>query len=199
MTQDTPTPQDLRDDLRYLQLLSESFPTTAAASTEIINLEAILNLPKGTEHFLADVHGEYEAFDHVLKNASGTILRKIKEIFDTSMLQQEMSELATLVYYPREVLEKMQKELDGETRAEWYKVTLHRLVMLCRKSSEKYTRSKVRKALPKEYSYILEELLHEKGDTPSKVAYTESIFNTIISIDQADDFIIETGGEREKV
>lgn len=190
MTQDTPTPQDLRDDLRYLQLLSESFPTTAAASTEIINLEAILNLPKGTEHFLADVHGEYEAFDHVLKNASGTILRKIKEIFDTSMLQQEMSELATLVYYPREVLEKMQKELDGETRAEWYKVTLHRLVMLCRKSSEKYTRSKVRKALPKEYSYILEELLHEKGDTPSKVAYTESIFNTIISIDQADDFII---------
>lgn len=190
MMRDPQIQNAIRSDLRYLQLLAESFPTTAAASTEIINLEAILNLPKGTEHFLADVHGEYEAFDHVLKNASGTILRKIKELFDDSMLHQEMSELATLVYYPREVLEKVHQIIDEKDRDSWYKVTLHRLVKLCRKSSEKYTRSKVRKSLPKEYSYILEELLHEKGDSPSKVAYTESIFNTITSIEKADDFIV---------
>lgn len=189
MAQDKRLQEAVRSDMRYLQLLADRFPTSAAASTEIINLEAILNLPKGTEHFLADVHGEYEAFDHVLKNASGAIIRKIKELFDDAMLPEEMSELATLVYYPKEVLSNMHRGKDEAQLECWYKVTLHRLVKLCRKCSEKYTRSKVRKSLPVEYSYILEELLHEKGDSPNKVAYTESIFDTIISIGKADDFI----------
>lgn len=190
MTRDNSLQDAVRNDLRYLQLLADRFPTSAAASTEIINLEAILNLPKGTEHFLADVHGEYEAFDHVLKNASGAILRNIKQLFEDSMLSQEMAELATLVYYPKEVLERIHHEMREKDTKNWYKVTLHRLVKLCRRTSEKYTRSKVRKSLPEEYSYIIEELLHEKGDSPMKVAYTESIFETITSIGKADDFIV---------
>lgn len=179
----------IRKDLRYLQLLAERFPTSVEASTEIINLEAILNLPKGTEHFLADVHGEYEAFDHVLKNASGSILLKIREIFGRSMLESEMAQFATLVYYPEEILHKVKKEQKPNIES-WYKVTINRLVQLCRKSSEKYTRSKVRKSLPSEYSYILQELLHEKADSPNKAAYIASIFDTIISTGKADNFII---------
>ena len=179
----------IRKDLRYLELLSQSFPTQAAASTEIINLEAILSLPKGTEHFLADVHGEHEAFDHVLKNASGSVLRKINELFGSSLLEQERAEFATLIYYPREKLELLHKRL-GKEMSDWYKVTLNRLVRLCRKAGEKYTRSKVRKSLPKEYSYILEELLHEKGEASSKSAYIASIFETIISTGKADEFIV---------
>lgn len=179
----------LKEDLRYLQLLAERFPTSAEASTEIINLEAILNLPKGTEHFLADVHGEYEAFDHVLKNASGSILRKIKELFGRAMLSREIAHFATLIYYPEEVILREQQDL-GEDIDAWYKVTIDRQVQLCRKCSEKYTRSKVRKSLPSEYSYILEELLHEKGDSPNKAAYIASIYDTIIAIGKAPDFII---------
>lgn len=183
------TTETIRKDLRYLELLSQSFPTQAAASTEIINLEAILNLPKGTEHFLADVHGEHEAFNHVLKNASGSVLRKINELFGNSMLEQEKAEFATLIYYPHEKLEQLHKKL-GKDMNDWYRVTLNRLVQLCRKAGEKYTRSKVRKSLPKDYSYILEELLHEKGEASSKSAYIASIFDTIVSIGKADEFII---------
>lgn len=179
---------ELRQDLRYLQLLSDKFPTSAEASTEIINLEAILQLPKGTEHFLADVHGEHEAFDHVLKNASGSVMRKIREIFSRSMLEDETAELATLIYYPKEKLSLL-KQI-APLSDSWYKVTLDRLVQVCRKASEKYTRSKVRKSLPVEYSYILQELLHERGDSPHKFAYIDSIFNTIISTGKADDFIV---------
>ena len=130
-------------DLHYLQLLSKSFPTVAAASTEIINLEAILNLPKGTEHFLTDIHGEDEAFRHVLKNASGTIRRKVDEIFGTSMREEERQELCTLIYYPQEKLRlvaRKEKHLD-----EWYQITLNRLVKVCQNISSKYTRSKVQK------------------------------------------------------
>ncbi len=180
--------EDIRKDLRYLKLLSNSFPTSAEASTEIINLEAILNLPKGTEHFLADVHGEYEAFDHVLKNASGSILRKVRELFGQQLIEREMAELATLIYYPAEKLELIKKELPNLD--EWYRLTLIRLVKVCRKMGEKYTRSKVRKALPSKYSYIIQELLHEDGINPNKSAYIASIFDTIIETNCADDFIV---------
>lgn len=180
-------PEDL--DLRYLQLLGNSFPTVAAASTEIINLEAILNLPKGTEHFLTDIHGEDEAFRHVLKNASGTIRRKVDEIFGTSLREEERQELCTLIYYPQEKLKlvaRSEKNMD-----EWYQITLNRLVKVCQNISSKYTRSKVNKALPKDFSYIIQELLHETEADPNKGAYFGQIIHTIISTQRAEPFIIE--------
>ena len=144
------TPESIVSDLRYLQLLSRSFPTIADASTEIINLEAILNLPKGTEHFLTDIHGEYEAFQHVLRNASGAIKRKVNEIFGNTLRENEMKELCTLIYYPEQKLELI-KGVETDI-AEWYVITLNQLVRVCQNVSSKYTRSKVRKALPKEFS-----------------------------------------------
>lgn len=180
-------PEDL--DLRYLRLLAKSFPTVAAASTEIINLEAILNLPKGTEHFLTDIHGEDQAFRHVLKNASGTIRRKVDEIFGTSMREEERQELCTLIYYPTEKLKlvaRREKHMD-----EWYQITLNRLVRVCQNISSKYTRSKVNKALPKDFSYIIQELLHETEADPNKAAYFGQIIHTIISTRRADAFIVE--------
>lgn len=175
-------------DLRYLKLLARSFPTIADASTEIINLEAILNLPKGTEHFLSDLHGEDQAFRHVLKNASGAVKRKVNEIFGISMREAEKKELCTLIYYPEEKLELIKgQERDLE---DWYQVTLNQLVCVCRNVSSKYTRSKVRKALPREFSYIIQELLHESSVEPNKSAYVDQIICTIISTGRADDFII---------
>ena len=179
---------DIDQDMRYLQLLSQSFPTVAEASTEIINLQAILNLPKGTEHFLADIHGEYEAFQHVLKNASGNIKRKVNELFGTTLREQEKRELCTLIYYPEEKLELVkQNEPDIN---DWYHITLHQLVAVCRDVSSKYTRSKVRKSLPADFSYIIQELLHERTDDHDKAAYVNVIVDTIISTGRADDFII---------
>lgn len=179
-------------ELKYLRLLSKSFPSIASASTEIINLEAILNLPKGTEHFLTDIHGEYEAFQHVLKNASGTVRRKIDEMFGHSMREQERRDLATLIYYPKEKLRKVHRtETDDESMEEWYQLTLNRLVNMCRNVSSKYTRSKVHKALPKDFSYIIQELLHERDADPDKSAYFTKIISTIISTGRADAFIIE--------
>ncbi|MGN0048995.1 MAG: fructose-1,6-bisphosphatase, partial [Bacteroides sp.] len=175
-------------DLRYLQLLSRSFPTIADASTEIINLEAILNLPKGTEHFLSDVHGEYEAFQHVLKNASGAVKRKVNEIFGNTLREAEKKELCTLIYYPEEKL-RLVKEHETDID-DWYLITLNQLVRVCQNVSSKYTRSKVRKALPKDFSYILQELLHESNIDPNKHAYINVIISTIISTKRADDFII---------
>ena len=183
----TPVADAVKGDLRYLRLLSDQFRNAAEASTEIINLKAILSLPKGTEHFLADVHGESEAFDHVLKNASGSVMRKIREVYGTQILPAEMQELATLIYYPHEKLELI-KSQEGFTE-DWYRVSLNRLVQVCRKVGEKYTRSKVRKALPPQYSYIIQELLHEDDDNPNKPAYKSSILDTIIATGQADDFI----------
>jgi len=175
-------------DIRYLRLLARSFPTIADASTEIINLEAILNLPKGTEHFLSDLHGEDQAFRHVLKNASGAVKRKVNEIFGISMREAEKKELCTLIYYPEEKLELIKgQERDLE---DWYQVTLNQLVCVCRNVSSKYTRSKVRKALPREFSYIIQELLHESSVEPNKSAYVDQIICTIISTGRADDFII---------
>ena len=176
------------EDIRYLQLLSQSFPTVATASTEIINLQAILNLPKGTEHFVADIHGEYEAFQHILKNASGNIKRKVNELFGNTMRECDKRELCTLIYYPEQKLELVKaKETDMD---DWYHITITQLVRVCRDVSSKYTRSKVRKALPKEFSYIIQELLHERTDDVNKTAYISAITDTIISTGSADDFII---------
>jgi fructose-1,6-bisphosphatase-3 len=176
-------------DMQYLRLLSTTFPTIAAASTEVINLEAILHLPKGTEHFLADLHGESAAFKHVLKNASGNIRRKVSELFKGDIREAERRELCTLIYYPEEKLELI-KEAEQENIDEWYDITIHRLVSVCRDVSSKYTRSKVRKSLPEEFAYVMEELLHERTDDIDKAAYVSVIVESIISTGRADDFII---------
>ncbi|MBQ3632408.1 MAG: fructose-1,6-bisphosphatase [Prevotella sp.] len=178
----------MNTDERYLNLLSRSFPTVASAATEVINLEAILNLPKGTEHFLADIHGEHEAFIHVLKNASGNIKRKVNDIFGNTIRESEKKELCTLIYYPEKKLELI-KEQESDID-DWYRITIHQLVRVCRDVSSKYTRSKVRKALPKEFSYIIEELLHERTDDHDKAAYVAVVVDTIISTGRADAFIV---------
>ena len=178
----------MNTDMHYLQLLSQSFPNIAEAATEIINLEAIMNLPKGTEHFLADLHGESEAFQHVLKNASGNIKRKVNELFGNDIRESEKKELCTLIYYPEQKLELIkaqEQDLD-----DWYRITIHQLVKVCRDVSSKYTRSKVRKSLPPDFSYIIEELLHESLGDSDKAAYVSVIVNTIISTGRADDFIV---------
>ncbi len=169
--------------LEYLKLLAEKFPNENAASTEIINLKAIMNLPKGTEHFLSDLHGEYEAFEHILKNASGVIKRKIERLFKQELTQKERRKLATLIYYPNRVLRQKTGDLN-----EWYEVNLYRLIRLCQDSASKYTRSKVRKALPKEFAYIIDELLNEHG--PDKMLYYEQIIKNIIELGRAKAFII---------
>lgn len=182
------TSKDIENDIRFLRLLADSFPTIADASTEIINLQAILNLPKGTEHFLADLHGEYKSFQHVLRNASGNIKRKVNDIFGNELREAEKKELCTLIYYPEEKLELVKaNETDLD---DWYHITIHQLVRVCRDVSSKYTRSKVRKSLPKDFSYIIQELLHERPDDVDKAAYVNVIIETIISTGRADDFII---------
>lgn len=180
--------QQATDELQYLQLLSKTFPTVADASTEIINLEAILNLPKGTEHFLADIHGAYESFQHVLKNASGNIKRKVNEIFGNQIRESELRDLCTLIYYPEQKLEQVkatESDLD-----DWYHITIHQLVKVCRDVSSKYTRSKVRKSLPQDFSYIIQELLHERPDDIDKAGYVNAVVDSMIETDRADDFII---------
>ncbi|MDY4926644.1 MAG: fructose-bisphosphatase class III, partial [Prevotella sp.] len=179
---------NIENDMRYLRLLAHNFPTVAAASTEIINLSAILNLPKSTEHFLADIHGEHEAFQHVLKNASGNIKRKVKEIFGNTLRDAETRELCTLIYYPEQKLQTV-KAVEADLN-DWYHITLHQLVAVLRDVCSKYTRSKVRKSLPEEFSYIIQELLHERTDDMNKAAYVNGIIDTIISTQRADDFII---------
>lgn len=174
-------------DSKFLELLATKFPTIPKAATEIINLQAILNLPKGTEHFLADIHGEDEAFCHVLSNASGVIKSKVRETFP-ELTEQMISELCTLIYYPEEKLRKQKR--DGGLGEEWYKHTLMSLIKLTRKVSSKYTRSKTRKALPDDYRYILEEMLHESAEAdPNRAEYYNSIVDTMISIDRVDEFI----------
>ncbi len=179
---------DIKKDMRYLQLLSKSFPTIADASTEIINLQAILNLPKATEHFVADLHGEYEAFQHILKNASGNIKRKVNDLFGNTLRETEKRELCTLIYYPEQKLELV-KASEADIN-DWYHITLHHLVAVCRDVSSKYTRSKVRKSLPHDFSYIIQELLHERPEDKNKADYVNVIIDTIISTGRADDFIV---------
>ena len=173
---------------RYLEVLSEMYPSIAAASTEIINLQAILNLPKGTEHVLSDIHGEAEQFFHVLKNGSGAVRAKIDDEFGNSLCIRDKKQLATLIYYPAEkldLIEKEEPELD-----DWYKITLHRLIQVCKRVASKYTRSKVRKALPKDFAYVIEELITEKEEIQDKEAYYNEIIHTIIRIGRAPQFII---------
>lgn len=176
------------EELKYLNLLSEKFPTIQHVCTEIINLKAILNLPKGTEHFLSDLHGEYESFLHILKNASGVIKTKIDETFDTCMTSKEKRKLATLIYYPEEKLALIKKETRDLN--EYYKITLYRLIEICKVVASKYSRSKVRKAMPKDYEYIIDELLHANDNSYNKEYYYNQIINTIIDLDRADAFII---------
>ena len=172
---------------RYLERLSELYPTIAKASTEMINLQAILNLPKATEHFLTDIHGENEAFSHVLKNGSGSIRRKINDVFGNTMSSRDKQSLATLIYYPREKMDKVrQKE---ENMEDWYKITLYRLIEVCKCTMSKYTRSKVRKALPEDFAYVIEELITEKPDARDKEYYYNAIINSIIETERAEDFI----------
>ncbi len=179
--------QEINKDLKYLQLLSSKYPNIGVASTEIINLKAILNLPKGTEHFMSDIHGEYEAFQHVLKNASGDVKRKVNEVFGNNIRECDKKELCTLIYYPKRKLELVKsKETDLD---DWYLITLTQLIKVCRSVSAKYTRSKVRKALPPEFAYIIEELLHESTKKSAKQDYVNVIIKTIISINRADEFI----------
>lgn len=182
------TNYDIIKDMRYIRLLSNTFQTIAAASTEIINLQAILNLPKATEHFVADIHGEYEAFQHILKNASGNIKRKVNDLFGNTLREVEKRELCTLIYYPEQKLELV-KASEPDIN-DWYHITLHHLVAVCRDVSSKYTRSKVRKSLPKDFSYIIQELLHERPEDKNKANYVNVIVDTIISTGRADDFIV---------
>ncbi len=174
-------------DMRYLELLSKQFPTIRSASTEIINLSAILELPKGTEHFVSDIHGEYEAFSHVLRNGSGSIKRRIDEVFEYTLGEQEKKNLATLIYYPDKKMPVILKDQDHPK--EWYRKTLFQLIKLCRIFSSKYTRSKVRKALPKDFDYIIEELLHEQEGIKNREQYYSSIIKTIVDTDRAEAFI----------
>ena len=176
-------------ELKYLKLLSKSFPTISDATTEIINLEAIHNLPKGTEHFLTDIHGEHEAFRHVLKNASGVIRKKVEDIFGHTLRDGEKRELCTLIYYPKEKLSIIKKR-EGKEIDDWYKMVLVQLMRVCSNVSSKYTRSKVRKALPKEFSYIIQELLHESLSEPNKHDYISAIISSIVSTGRAQYFII---------
>lgn len=175
-------------ELKYLKSLANQYPNIAAASTEIINLQAILNLPKGTEHFLTDIHGEYEQFNHVLKNGSGAIRRQIDEEFGNTLSNKDKKSLATLIYYPQEKLDIVLQE--EENIEDWYKITLHRLVQITKKVASKYTRSKVRKALPKDFAYIIEELITERAEISDKEGYYNEIIHTIIRIGRAPEFIV---------
>ena len=177
-----------KEELRYLQRLAELYPTIGKASTEIINLQSILNLPKGTEHFMSDIHGEYEAFAHVLRNGSGAVRKKIDDVFGHTLSNSDKRALATLIYYPKEKMRLVKKT--EEDMENWYKITLYRLIEVCKTTASKYTRSKVRKALPADYAYVIEELITEKAEVLDKEAYYDSIVNTIIEIGRAENFII---------
>ena len=189
----------LNSQLKYLKLLSRKYSSVSEASAEIINLKAILNLPKGTEHFLSDIHGEYEPFVHVLKNASGVVKRKIEELFGNSMIESERRRLATIVYYPEQKLDLIEKEETQEEIEDFYRITIHRLIELLRYASSKYTRSKVRKFLPEDFRYIIEELLHPDSTSPHKDEYYKSIVDNIIEIDRARVFIIEVSKAIQKL
>lgn len=177
-----------RIDREYLRLLSEKYPTVQAAATEMINLEAILRLPKGTEHFLSDLHGEYEAFCHIMNNCSGVIREKVERLFGQSMTKRERDEFSTFIYYPAEII--AEKKAQGSDDKDWYLVQLHRLVEVCRSVASKYTRSKVRKALPKYFDYIIDELINMDRDDFDKEAYYGEIFKSIIELNRAEAFVV---------
>ncbi|KDP68173.1 firmicute fructose-1,6-bisphosphatase [Staphylococcus epidermidis VCU111] len=176
---------------KYLDLLSQKFDSAEKLATEIINLESILELPKGTEHFVSDLHGEYESFQHVLRNGSGNVRAKINDIFKDKLSQQEINDLAALVYYPEEKLKLVKNNFDSiGTLNIWYITTIQRLIDLITYCSSKYTRSKLRKALPEQYVYIIEELLYKSNEFHNKKPYYETLVNQIIELEQSDDLII---------
>lgn len=177
------------DRMKFLRLLSEKYPTRQQVCTEIINLQAILNLPKGTEHFMSDLHGEYEAFFHILNNSAGVIREKVDMAFEEVLTARERSSLCTLIYYPQEKLRRIREE--GRNTEEWYRFVLQKLIDLAKLLSSKYTRSKVRKAMPSEYSYILDELLHAQPDEDNnQMVYHSKIIDTLLRLEEGDDFII---------
>ena len=173
---------------RHLKLLSKQYSNIEQVSEEIINLQAILNLPKGTELFLSDIHGEYGSFSHILNNGSGIIKNKIEDIFSNQITEHERSALATLIYYPEEKLALIKKEVKDLN--DWYSITLYRLIEVAREVSSKYTRSKVRKAMPKGFDYIIDELLHLQGCGPHKETYYKQIIKSIVELDRSDGFIV---------
>ena len=175
-------------DLKYLKTMARQYPTIASAATEIINLQAILSLPKGTEHFMTDIHGEYEQFQHILKNGSGAIKRKIQDEFGNAFSEAEKKSIATLIYYPEQKLEQVLKT--EENMEDWYKVSLYRLIRICKSASSKYTRSKVRKALPKDFAYVIEELLTGRPDVSDQEAYYNEIIRSVIRTGRAPELVI---------
>lgn len=175
-------------EIRYLKGLAKQYPTIPAAATEIVNLQAILSLPKGTEHFITDIHGEYDQFQHVMKNGSGAIKRKIEEEFGNSLSVAEKKSIAILIYYPELKLKQVLKQ--EENLEDWYKVTLYRLIRICKGASSKYTRSKVRKALPKDFAYVIEELLTGRPDVTDQEAYYNEIINSVIRTGRASELVI---------
>ncbi len=174
-------------ELDYLRLLAKEYPNEQVCATEIINLNAILGLPKPTEHFMSDLHGEYEAFTQIMRSASGAIREKIDMLYQDSMSSEERAELATLIYYPKEKMKQILPWVNDKT--EWYVQTLHYLIEICHSVSFKYTRSKVRKALPEEYAYVIDELLNADFTMHNKMEYYDTILNGIIEVGKAEDFI----------
>ncbi|SCI74127.1 Fructose-1%2C6-bisphosphatase class 3 [uncultured Roseburia sp.] len=178
--------------MKYLKVLAKQYPNIASAATEIVNLKAILSLPKGTEHFITDIHGEYEQFRHILSNGSGAIQRKIEEEFGSSLAIPDKRTLAMLIYYPECKLEQIQEQLlDGEALEDWYRVIIFRLIRVCKTASSKYTRSKVRKSLPKDFAYIIEELMTGRPDVADQEAYYNEIINSVIRTGRASDLIVD--------
>ena len=183
-----PTRTYTPEELRYLKMLSRQYPTVRAAGTEIINLQAIMNLPKGCEHFISDVHGEYEAFLHILNSCSGVVRERLDFLYQDTMPRAKLDQLATLIYYPEEKMEELRPQI--EDLDEWYRITLNRLMEVCRLVTARYSRSKVRKAIPADYTYIIEELLHTHSEEIDKQDYYKNIITTIVDIGQAPDVIV---------
>ena len=185
------------DRLKYLQLLAAQYPNIRAASSEIIHLQAILSLPKGTEHFMSDLHGEAEAFVHILNNASGAVREKVDIVLRDTLPADERAALATLIYYPEEKLEELAST--ATDRSEWYRITLSRLIDICRLCASKYTRAQVRRALPQWNGDIINELLNKNNDIYNKRAYFDTLVSSIIETDRAEDFIFNILPAPEKV
>ena len=177
-----------KEQLKILRLLSAEYPSIALASATLVNLNALCNLPKGTEHFMSDLHGESDAFEHILNNCSGVIREKVESVFYRNMSESERRDLCTLIYYPPEKIEELRGR--GVITDDWYRITLYRLVDLSRSVASKYTRAKVRAALPQDFQYIIDELLHTSGEEHDKQAYYQNIISTVIEVGQAEAFII---------
>lgn len=179
----------MKDRDIWIKLLKEKYPTKQAVCREIINLTAIINLPKGTEHFMSDIHGEYEAFLHIMNNCSGVIREKVRMLFSETLSVREQQEICTLIYYPREVMNR--KRNLNELSEDWYRLMLNYLLELAKMVSSKYTRSKVRRALPKEFGDIIDELLHFMPDEDdNQIRYHRQILDTIIGIENSEEFIV---------